>query len=933
MKHILKTILYIACLTSVLTPVQGKAETLPEETVQAPVGYLDEEPARASRRAVQNDSDFTYEETDDDSLVITGYSGSETELAIPKTIDGKTVTAIGYRAFASSGIVSVTMPDTIQTIYDDAFAFCRSLKKVKLSASLTYLGGGALAETKIENLQLPDSLESIGDYALQGLHIKTFTLPLSMKDYSPLAVVDTNAAYRLETIIVPEGNAYYSAKDGILYSKDGKTLVNYPSGRKGSSYAIEKGITKIGRCAFANNEYLQAITIANTVTTMDEAPFVNTRITDLHVPASVTEYAYFPFSNMYELVNVVMEDSGIEELPYQCFRGDAKLKSIILPASLVRLGAHALRDTGLEILDLSMMKNLKETSGGSCCENKQLKKVILPEGIQLICEDSFSFCPNLQEINLPDSLNEIEGNAFRSSPVNDTFRAPKGMFCVDENTKHYIRNIETLVVSGEMKYDDAYKVLDLVNKERSAAGAPALTMDQELLDAAMQRAVETSVYWDHTRPDNTKCFTICSKMFGENIAAGQSNPESVMKSWMNSSGHRSNILNTGFTLVGIGAAVVDGSIYWVQCFGSGSLVPASKEADSRKTYRFYADRDLAEAECETEISMEKGETHTIHTYVNRTDIEPETFTYTASNDNVKVSDKGVITAVKDGESVITAVNITDTTLRYEIHVRVETKITAISIQDAKTEMQVNETQTLKVVITPSDASAEVRYSSSDPSVAKIDDKGLITALKEGTVKITAEAGGRKTSFTLTVKDSSSDPAACRAFGFCRYNGKWYWYEDWTRQGTMADPRNVIGDGTPRGREIYDSESNGWYWLDSIYDGAKAEGKEVWVPYIYQDDSGKSDAQLRELARLSDAGLEDYMYSCLKNRTGKWIRYDENGKMIKGWVTIAGELARIYPGQAGNTYYYDTMTGVMAKGWITMNGQTYHFDEVTGALIS
>ncbi|MBR2811788.1 MAG: hypothetical protein IKD69_10440, partial [Solobacterium sp.] len=179
----------------------------------------------------------------------------------------------------------------------------------------------------------------------------------------------------------------------------------------------------------------------------------------------------------------------------------------------------------------------------------------------------------------------------------------------------------------------------------------------------------------------------------------------------------------------------------------------------------------------------------------------------------------------------------------------------------------------------------------------------------------------------------NDPAACRAFGFCEYNGKKYWYENWIRQGTMDDPQNVMGDGTPRGREIYDAETDGWYWLDAIYDGAKAEGKEVWVPYIYQDDYNKSDSDLRGLAGLSDSGLEDYMYQCLKNRTGKWIRYDEKGKMIKGWITITGELARIYPDQAGNTYYYDTMTGVMAKGWITMNGQTYHFDEVTGVLIS
>ena len=913
MKQMIKAILYIACLASVLSPLPGNAETMPEETAQAPAGYLAEIPVKETRRADRKDSDFSYEADDEGNLTITGYSGSETELAIPQTIDGKTVTAIGYRAFASSDIVSVTMPDTIQAIYDDAFAFCRSLKKVKLSASLTYLGGGALAETKIENLQLPDSLESIGDYALQGLHIKTFTLPLSMKDYSPLAVVDTNAAYRLETIIVPKGNAYYSAKDGILYSKDGKTLVHYPSGRKGSSYAIEKGVTKIGRCAFANNEYLQAITIADTVTAMDEAPFVNTHITDLHVPASVKEYEYFPFSNMYELVNVVMEDSGIEELPYQCFRGDTKLKSIILPDSLVRLGAHALRDTGLEMLDLSMMKNLKETSGGSCCENKQLKKVILPEGIQVINADSFSFCPKLTEINLPDSLNEIEGNAFRSSPVNDTFVAPAGMILVDETTKHYVRNLQTLIIDGEFDYEASWQVLDLVNKERKEEGLEPLVMDKDLLDAAMKRGIEISVYFEHTRPDNSSCFSLCSKMFGENIAAGQGSPESVMNSWMNSPGHRGNILGS-YHSIGIGAVRVNGGRYWVQCFGTAADA-AVKPANRTETYSFFAARENVEAACEKEITLQKGESHAISVKAGYIPCRPETFVYTVSNGNIKVSDDGVVTALAAGEAVITAVNITDRTLVNQIHVTVKPLLEAISFVNPKTKMTVGETQNLQVKLTPADAKVKVVYSSSDPSVASVSQTGEVRALKAGTVVITAQAESLSDSFTLTAEEEKpvpSDPAACRVFGFCHYNGKDYWFEDGVRQAVMGDPKNITDTvyGYERGREIYDPESDGWYWLDCIYDGAKAENKEVWMPYIFQSDL--------------EAGL---------NKEGKWVRYDDHGKMIKGWYTVKGDDVRLYPEQAGNTYYYDWLTGQMVKGWYTVkeDGKRHHFNELTGVL--
>ena len=68
--------------------------------------------------------------------------------------------------------------------------------------------------------------------------------------------------------------------------------------------------------------------------------------------------------------------------------------------------------------------------------------------------------------------------------------------------------------------------------------------------------------------------------------------------------------------------------------------------------------------------------------------------------------------------------------------------------------------------------------------------------------------------------------------------------------------------------------------------------------------------------------------------GKWVRYDENGKMMKGWVYIEGEaLENLYPTQKGNVYYYDYLTGLMAKGWTTIDGTRYYFDEISGKLLN
>ncbi len=161
----------------------------------------------------------------------------------------------------------------------------------------------------------------------------------------------------------------------------------------------------------------------------------------------------------------------------------------------------------------------------------------------------------------------------------------------------------------------------------------------------------------------------------------------------------------------------------------------------------------------------------------------------------------------------------------------------------------------------------------------------------------------------------------------------YWYEDGVLQGTYDDPKGVVGDGTVRGREIYDPATDAWYWLDSVYNGAKAVGKEVWIPYIYQNESSFSDIDIVENANSSDEGLKTLAEKSIRERTGKWVRYDENGKMLKGWVKIEGELAECYPDQKGNVYYYYHKTGLMAKGNVSIDGKDYFFNEITGVLES
>ena len=117
------------------------------------------------------------------------------------------------------------------------------------------------------------------------------------------------------------------------------------------------------------------------------------------------------------------------------------------------------------------------------------------------------------------------------------------------------------------------KVVELVNKERKSAGLNPVTLNTDATTAAQVRAEESSVSFSHTRPDGTSFATalkdagVSYRSCGENIAWGQKTPEQVMEGWMNSAGHRANILNASYTEIGMGFYQnASGVNYWSQLF-------------------------------------------------------------------------------------------------------------------------------------------------------------------------------------------------------------------------------------------------------------------------------------------------------------------------------------------------------------------------------
>lgn len=174
-------------------------------------------PAAFAAETTPPTSDYTYTITKNNTVTITGYTGSDTALTVPATLDGSPVTEIAADAFAEqTKLTSVTLPDGLKKIGDDAFFNCTSLKTLTLPDSVTSLTGAAFSG------------------CTQGITLK----------------VDENSPY---TFV-----------NGALYTDSGKTLVAYLGGY--SMFTVPYTVTKIGDNAIVNPN-VKPVSLLTSVTT------------------------------------------------------------------------------------------------------------------------------------------------------------------------------------------------------------------------------------------------------------------------------------------------------------------------------------------------------------------------------------------------------------------------------------------------------------------------------------------------------------------------------------------------------------------------------------------------------------------------------------------------------------------------------------------
>ena len=369
----------------------------------------------------QTYGDFNYSVLDDGTVNITDYNGSAEKVVIPDTIDGKSVTSIGYEAFyGCASLTSVTIPKSVTKISYNVFNGCTSLTAINVATeNQNYVSvNGVLynkdktvlicypAGKKDKNYKIPDSVTSIGYYAFSKCsNLTSITIPNGVKSIGNSAFYGCTS---LTSITIP--NSVTSIGDSAFYGCTSLTSITIPD-----------SVTSIGESAFEDCSSLTSITIPNSVTDIGRSAFSGcTSLTAIDVEVG---------NNNYTSVNGVLFNKDKTELI--CYPSRKTDKSYNIPNSVTKIGGYAFYDcTSLTSITIPNGVTSIGESAFDCCTS--LTSITIPNSVTSIGESAFEDCSSLTSITIPNSVTDIGRNAFSWCTSLTSITIPNGVTSIDD---------------------------------------------------------------------------------------------------------------------------------------------------------------------------------------------------------------------------------------------------------------------------------------------------------------------------------------------------------------------------------------------------------------------------------------------------------------------------------------------------------------------
>ena len=770
--------------------------------------------------------------------------------------DDNTITITGLDDANNNTEVDLVIPAEIDgrkvtTIGTSAFSGCVNIKSVVLNDGIIEIGANAFKGAAISEMDVPATVTTIGQYAFANcLNLTKVTF------YEGLEKIDNYAFQNCKLltgkITIP------STTTGIgVYAFSGTAI---------TELAIEEGTTDIWlqRQAFSNCTNLNELEL-NRVVTIGAFCFENdTAVTEVTLPQGLKEIGNGAF----------LENNSLG--------GD-----LVIPSTVISIGERAFSRTFIKSLTIEDGNN-GMTIGAYAFENcMNLKYANLSNRLKMIDYDAFRYDPMLVWVRITDSnyALTIRSFAFYENKNLKVISLPTKLAKIEINAFNNCLNLEDVYYASSQENYSAYATVDEYNNE-SYCNATLHYNSQgpdEWPDAAYTGWITLigRDYWyenavlqgyDPKNPDYR----------GKEIY----DPDSDAWYWLDNIQQGAKAVNKDVyqeSEAGQWAENADGTGKWVRYDANGHMVKGWQTTD-QGTYYF----DTVYGTMAKGTAMIDGMTYYF-------DLNTGILQSTSPVENGWWSDGGQTYWYENGIRQGYDPNNTDYRGKEIYDPDSDAWYWLDNVQQgakAVSKDVYQESEAGQWADREDGTGKWVRYDANGHMVKgwQTTDQGryYFDPVYGTMAKGTATIDGTTYYFDLNTGILQSTSPVEN--GWWRDGGQEYWYENGVRQG--YDPNNA----DYRGKEIYDPESDAWYWLDNVQQGAKAVNKDVY--------------QESEAGQWADRG----------DGTGKWVRYDANGHMVKGWQTTDQ-----------GTYYFDLVYGTMAKGNAEIDGTTYYFDVNTGIL--
>jgi uncharacterized protein YgiM (DUF1202 family) len=473
-------------------------------------------------------------------------SGAEglTELALPSSL-----AKISGKALPSSGsLLDITVTEGNQK-YESIGGVLYSKNLKKLIAFPCGRGGhydvppgtNVIAEDAfgynrcLESISIPEGVSVLADYTLllaEGM--KQISLPASLASIGNSALPASGA---LTQITVAENNAFFQSYEGVLFSRDGKTLILYPAGKDGP-YEIPPGTLSIDQDAFRNCDGLTSITVPDGVTALSNYLFSDAgSLEEIYLPASLGEIGegalpVYGALNWVEIDDrnqryrsidgVVFEGEelifyptchglsydippGTKSIRNRAFAECEMLQTISIPRGITEIGNEMFyRCTSLERVSLPItLTKIGMGAFGNCIA---LSSITLPPGLVVLEAYAFDNCASLLQIQIPDAITELEGSVFQDHSPDFMLYASKGsagywhaweyniLWAEPGGTPGIVKPVERQTKSAVVNNASNQESIDLFTKP--SAGAKSLG---KYVNGTTVQVIDTKGGWAHVQ--------------------------------------------------------------------------------------------------------------------------------------------------------------------------------------------------------------------------------------------------------------------------------------------------------------------------------------------------------------------------------------------------------------------------------------------------